>query len=57
MSKAIDSILIIAWLVMWTAGMVLAHGFWSTFAAVSTGGLWSLYLVVELGLRLMGVTP
>lgn len=35
------------WLIQWAAGAVLAQGFWSTLAAVCTGGFWSLYLVVE----------
>jgi len=41
-------ILVISWLLMWMAGIVIAKGFWSTLAAVMTGGFYSLYLVVEL---------
>jgi hypothetical protein len=33
---------------MWMAGIVIAKGFWSTLAAITTGGLYSLYLVNEL---------
>lgn len=35
------------WMLGWIAGCVLAQGFWSTFATVITGGLWSWYLVLE----------
>ena len=40
---------------MWIAGCVLAKGFWSTFFAVCTGGLWSAYLVFEKMLLIWGV--
>lgn len=42
------------WIVMWVAGMVLAKGYWSTLAAIFSGGFWSLYLVVEKALQSMG---
>lgn len=43
-----------AWVIIWIVGCVLAHGFWSTFFAVTTGGVWSAYLVVEKIMRAMG---
>lgn len=42
------------WLTIWMAGIVLAKGFWSTFFAVITSGLWSFYLVVERVLQATG---
>jgi hypothetical protein len=51
----VESVLSVAYLVMWVAGIVLAHGFWSTTFAIFTGGLWSLYLVVEKALTLAGL--
>jgi len=47
-------ILIMIWLPMWMAGIVIAKGFWSTLAAITTGGLYSLYLVMELFLARIG---
>lgn len=35
------------WATVWMAGVVLAKGFWSTFFAVITGGLYSYYLIIE----------
>lgn len=43
------------WIVQWAAGCVLAKGFWSTLAAVLSGGFWSLYLVVERLMQLSGM--
>lgn len=43
------------WVVQWAAGCVLAKGFWSTLAAAGTGGIWSLYLIVERGMQAYGV--
>ena len=43
----VTSVLGLVWSVQWVAGCVLAKGFVSTTAAIMTGGLWSLYLVVE----------
>lgn len=43
------------WLIQWAAGCVLAKGFWSTLAAACTGGIWSLYLVVERGMLAYGI--
>ena len=37
----------VIWSLLWFAGIIIAKGFWSTFFAVCTFGLWSLYLVVE----------
>lgn len=39
---------------IWMAGIVLAKGFWSTYFAISTGGLWSSYLIVEKLLTVIG---
>lgn len=55
MTNFINKLFRVAWVVMWVAGVVLAKGFWSTLFAVFTWGLWSLYLVVEMGLRVLGV--
>lgn len=43
------------WIIQWAAGCVLAKGFWSTIFAMFTGGLWSLYLVVEHAMRAYSV--
>jgi hypothetical protein len=48
MKHLVELILAIIWLPMWMAGIVIAKGFWSTLAAITTGGLYSLYLVMEL---------
>jgi len=40
--------------VIWISGMVLAKGFWSTFFAVITSGLWSMYLVSEKIMQMYG---
>lgn len=45
----------ILWSIQWAAGCVLAKGFWSTLAAVCSGGIWSLYLVVERGMHAYGI--
>lgn len=55
MTNLTNRLFSLLWTVMWVAGIVLAKGFWSTFFAIITGGLWSLYLVVETGLGYMGV--
>lgn len=43
------------WTIVWVAGIVIANGFWSTFFAIMTGGLWSTYLVVEKLMKFYGV--
>jgi hypothetical protein len=40
--------------ILWVAGIFLAKGFWSTFFAVITFGLWSIVLVVEKVLQVLG---
>ena len=40
---------------MWVSGVVIAKGFWSVFASVITGGLWSLYLILKKVLIFYGV--
>lgn len=45
----------LVWLILWAAGAVIAKGFWSTFFAICTGGLWSLYLVVERVMQFYGL--
>lgn len=47
MKRAIELFVAILWILIWIKGIVIAKGFWSTFFAVSTGGLWSLYLILE----------
>jgi len=42
------------WFFMWMTGIVLAKGFWSTFFAITTGGLWSSYLVIQKLLIVIG---
>jgi len=42
------------WVVIWVSGMVIAKGFWSTLFAFMTGGLWSLYLVIEKIIQTFG---
>lgn len=43
------------WLLIWMGGVVLAKGFWSTTAAIFTGGLWSFYLVLEKIMLFYGI--
>ena len=45
----------ILWIVVWTVGAVIAKGFWSTVAVLTTGGIWSLYLILELILKKYGI--
>ena len=45
----------VMWLTQWAAGAVLAKGFWSTVCAICTGGIWSLYLVVERLMQINGI--
>lgn len=41
-------------IVIWVTGVVIAKGFWSTFFAITTGGFYSFYLVIELLLNKYG---
>ena len=43
------------WAVMWVTGVVLAQGFWQTLFTLCTGGLYSLYIIIELILTNVGV--
>lgn len=43
------------WLSIWFIGIVLAKGVVSTFFAITTGGLWSYYLVIEAIMLKTGV--
>jgi len=43
------------WIIIWIAGIVIAKGFWSTTFAIITGGLWSLYLVLEKIMQCYGL--
>ena len=43
------------WILVWVSGIVFAKGFWSTFFAVTTGGIWSLYLLLEKIYMMLGV--
>lgn len=47
----------VSWIIAWAAGAVIAKGFWSTFFAATTGGFWSLYLVVERVMQFYGMAP
>lgn len=42
-----------AGVLVWVAGVVLAHGFWSTVLAICLP-FWGWYLVVERALHLVG---
>jgi len=39
--------------ILWVVGIVLAHGFWSTFFAIFFP-LWAWYLTIEHGLHMIG---
>lgn len=41
------------WVFIWITGIVIAKGFISTSFAICTGGLYSLYLVIEKYLPLI----
>jgi len=41
-------IMVFIYSIIWITGIVLAHGFYSTLAAIFTFGIWSTYLVIEL---------
>jgi len=43
------------WLCVWIGGVVIAKGTASTLAAVFTGGLWSIYLIIEFILKYHGL--
>jgi len=45
----------LAMFIIWVSGVVIAKGFWSTFFAIFTAGLWSTYLVVEKLLQFNGI--
>lgn len=53
MSAIVTAIVEVALLLVWIAGIVLAHGFWSTLFAVFMP-LWALYLVVERLMMALG---
>lgn len=52
--RAISQLVLLA---VWVTGMVLAKGFWSTFFAVMTCGVWSLYLILERLMMFYGIAP
>lgn len=41
-------------LIVWIAGIVLAHGFWSTFIAIFIP-IWAWYLVIERAMQFAGL--
>ena len=49
------TVVIYAWMLVWVAGIVIAKGFWSTFFAITTSGVWSAYLVMEQILKNLNV--
>lgn len=51
----LEAAICMVWVVMWTAGVVIAKGFWSTAFAITTGGFWSLYLITERVLLHYGI--
>lgn len=50
----INVIVHLLWFFIWITGIVLAKGFYSTFFAITTGGLWCSYLIVEKLLTIIG---
>lgn len=43
-------------LIMWIGGIVLAKGFWSTFAGIFMP-FWAWYLVIERAMQVYGMAP
>lgn len=35
------------WLLVWFSGIILANGFWSTFFAVVTLGIYSIWVIAQ----------
>jgi len=50
-----DVLMLFLWILIWMAGIVIAKGFWSTLFAVGTGGLWSIYLIMEVIFKHYGI--
>ena len=50
-----DILILSLWMLVWMAGIVIAKGFWSTFFAICTGGLWSVYLIMEVVFKHYGI--
>jgi hypothetical protein len=53
MKDLVELVAVLAILVAWICGLVLAKGFWSTLFAVCVPP-WAWYLVAERGLQLAG---
>ena len=41
--------------IVWVCGIVIAKGFWSTLFALLVVPFWSMYLVAEAVLKILGV--